>query len=115
MPAPARLPRTGRAARRWLATCTAAAAVLGMAPSAVSAQEEPAADAMATQAAPETASSAALPDTLSVAGHGWGHGRGMGQFGSLGYATGWSAVRGTTPRSSTTSTEARASVTSATR
>ncbi len=30
----------------------------------------------------------ALPDELSVRGHGWGHGRGMGQYGALGYATG---------------------------
>ena len=29
--------------------------------------------------------------TLNVVGHGWGHGRGMGQFGALGYALnhGW--------------------------
>lgn len=31
---------------------------------------------------------AALPDELTVRGHGYGHGRGMGQYGSLGYATG---------------------------
>ena len=30
----------------------------------------------------------ALPDELTVDGHGYGHGRGMGQYGSLGYATG---------------------------
>lgn len=30
----------------------------------------------------------ALPDELTVDGHGWGHGRGMGQYGALGYATG---------------------------
>jgi len=30
----------------------------------------------------------ALPDELTVRGHGWGHGRGMGQYGALGYATG---------------------------
>ena len=34
--------------------------------------------------------SAALPTTLSITGHGWGHGRGMGQYGALGYAQdGW--------------------------
>ena len=33
------------------------------------------------------------PIVLSVDGHGWGHGRGMGQFGALGYAIdfGWSS------------------------
>lgn len=31
---------------------------------------------------------AALPDELEVSGRGWGHGRGMGQYGALGYATG---------------------------
>jgi len=40
-----------------------------------------------TQEAP-SAGTAALPTTLAVSGHGWGHGRGMGQYGSLGYATG---------------------------
>src|SRR3546814_8621398 len=33
-------------------------------------------------------STKALPAELAVQGHGWGHGRGMGQFGSFGYATG---------------------------
>ncbi len=30
----------------------------------------------------------AMPSTLAVSGHGWGHGRGMGQYGAFGYATG---------------------------
>jgi SpoIID/LytB domain protein len=33
----------------------------------------------------------ALPATLTIVGHGWGHGRGMGQYGALGYSlNGWS-------------------------
>jgi hypothetical protein len=37
---------------------------------------------------------AALPTTLSAVGHGWGHGRGMGQWGAFGYARmGWSAAQ----------------------
>jgi SpoIID/LytB domain protein len=34
-------------------------------------------------------------DTVTLSGHGWGHGRGMGQFGSLGYALnfGWDWTR----------------------
>ena len=40
---------------------------------------------------PSPASAATLPATLDLVGHGWGHGRGMGQYGALGYATGgWS-------------------------
>jgi SpoIID/LytB domain protein len=35
-----------------------------------------------------TYTASAMPSTLAVNGHGWGHGRGLGQFGSLGYATG---------------------------
>jgi SpoIID/LytB domain protein len=32
----------------------------------------------------------AMPTTLTIVGHGWGHGRGMGQYGALGYALdGW--------------------------
>ena len=31
--------------------------------------------------------SASVPATLAVVGHGWGHGRGMGQYGALGYAS----------------------------
>ncbi|HMC41270.1 MAG TPA: SpoIID/LytB domain-containing protein [Acidimicrobiales bacterium] len=33
----------------------------------------------------------ATPASLTITGHGWGHGRGMGQYGALGYAqSGWS-------------------------
>lgn len=37
------------------------------------------------------AAASALPANLEVIGHGWGHGRGMGQYGALGYALqyGW--------------------------
>ena len=37
------------------------------------------------------AAASALPANLDVVGHGWGHGRGMGQYGALGYASqyGW--------------------------
>ena len=41
-----------------------------------------------------TTSSAATSDVVSVSGHGWGHGRGMGQYGALGYARqGWSSAK----------------------
>lgn len=35
------------------------------------------------------------PDVVTFTGHGWGHGRGMGQYGALGYALdhGWSATQ----------------------
>ncbi|MBV9661787.1 MAG: SpoIID/LytB domain-containing protein [Acidimicrobiales bacterium] len=37
------------------------------------------------------ASASDLPSVLTLVGHGWGHGRGMGQYGALGYANdGWS-------------------------
>ena len=38
---------------------------------------------------------AAPGDTLTFSGHGWGHGRGMGQYGALGYAVnhGWTAAQ----------------------
>lgn len=39
----------------------------------------------ATTAGPTA--SAATSSTVTVTGHGWGHGRGLGQYGSLGYAT----------------------------
>ncbi len=32
------------------------------------------------------AEASSLPTTLSLSGHGWGHGRGMGQYGAYGYA-----------------------------
>ncbi len=51
-----------------------------------------AADTLATQVAPEPVSIAAVGPTLTLEGHGWGHGRGLGQYGSLGYAlAGWSS------------------------
>jgi SpoIID/LytB domain protein len=34
----------------------------------------------------EPASASSLPATLTLVGHGWGHGRGMGQYGALGYS-----------------------------
>lgn len=36
---------------------------------------------------------AAADEPVTIVGHGWGHGRGMGQYGALGYATmyGWSS------------------------
>lgn len=43
---------------------------------------------------PPTTAQAAVGDATFV-GHGWGHGRGMGQYGALGYAVnyGWSSAR----------------------
>ena len=37
----------------------------------------------------------AAPSTITLSGHGWGHGRGMGQYGAQGYATlfGWSSAQ----------------------
>lgn len=43
-----------------------------------------AAGAVFIQPGPAAASS--LPSTLYISGHGWGHGRGMGQYGAYGYA-----------------------------
>ena len=53
---------------------------------------------LSTTVTPVAAQDAADPDAelvLSLDGHGWGHGRGMGQFGALGYAIdfGWSSER----------------------
>src|SRR5688572_23252885 len=39
--------------------------------------------------APVTFTASAVPATLAVDGHGYGHGRGMGQYGAFGYATGF--------------------------
>ena len=45
----------------------------------------------ASAARPAPAEAGALPPTLTIVGHGWGHGRGMGMYGALGYAlSGWS-------------------------
>lgn len=76
--------------RRWLAAGVAAACAVGLLAPSAAAQEQPAADAVAADGSTQThsAGTAALPDTLAVDGHGWGHGRGLGQYGSLGYATG---------------------------
>lgn len=47
--------------------------------------------AVAGTAAVAPRASAAAPATLDLVGHGWGHGRGMGQYGAYGYAlAGWS-------------------------
>ena len=51
---------------------------------------------LSTTVTPVAAQEVAEPEeelVLSLDGHGWGHGRGMGQFGALGYAIdfGWSS------------------------
>lgn len=74
--AAATTPRRPRSRQRWVAVVLTVASALALLPGTASAEEAPA------------AGTAALPATLAVSGHGWGHGRGMGQYGSLGYATG---------------------------
>ncbi len=45
-------------------------------------------------AASQSSVAAHSQDTMYVSGHGWGHGRGMGQYGALGYAQqGWSSTQ----------------------
>lgn len=68
--------------RRRRRLLVAATALLGAV--AIAAPALPA----AAQDEPTTATAAAVPATLAVDGHGWGHGRGMGQYGAFGYATG---------------------------
>src|SRR3712207_9040555 len=45
-----------------------------------------------TLATPVPAAHAAITGDVQFTGHGWGHGRGLGQWGAYGYATqhGWS-------------------------
>lgn len=73
-PAPGARPRYGAAARTLLAVPAAAVAAVLL-------------------VAPQTPASAA-GTTVTIQGHGFGHGRGMGQYGALGYAVdhGWSSA-----------------------
>lgn len=71
------LPSLGTHAARWphlarwvLAAVVVLVASAGLARVPAAAQEEP------------------ISETITVTGHGWGHGRGMGQWGAFGYATG---------------------------
>ena len=93
----ARATRRHTTARRWLLATAALTCAAALVVPPAAAQEAPASDAVATEESPEapsvsaddgSVSTTALPDTLALDGHGWGHGRGMGQYGSLGYATG---------------------------
>ncbi len=84
-----RPPVPARTARRLLRLAAAVAAVASSVSSLAvpsAAAQEPAGDEQEST----DVQAAAMPSTLEVGGHGWGHGRGMGQYGSLGYATGWS-------------------------
>ncbi len=69
---------TGAAA---LSTFVAATTLLGA----------PAGEAVAAGASPGgSVAVASAPSSLTLIGHGWGHGRGMGQYGAYGYAlSGW--------------------------
>lgn len=73
----------------------AAALTLALAPLAAAAPSAAApgqADPTASEETSADKTTAAATTAVSVNGHGWGHGRGMGQFGSYGYAKdhGWS-------------------------
>lgn len=73
---------------RWAAALAAVGALCGVSAPASGASEL---DASATQegrVAYESQAATAAP-TLDVLGRGYGHGRGMGQWGALGYATAW--------------------------
>ncbi len=50
---------------------------------------------LATTMAPAGAQGDQTDDTITITGHGWGHGRGMSQYGALGYALnfGWDSAR----------------------
>ena len=75
-----------------LALIAALLPVLGAGPAAAGEDDAPAADVNAASPPDEGASAAAYPgNRVELAGHGWGHGRGLGQYGSLGYAIdhGW--------------------------
>jgi SpoIID/LytB domain protein len=75
-------------------------AVLGLLVSATTAAGRPVAGAdvpaTAVEAVPSISAmpvAAAAGDEIAFVGHGWGHGRGMGQYGALGYAVdfGWTS------------------------
>lgn len=76
-------PTTGRGRRRpvrWLAATVVllAAALVG--------ELAPPATAAPVQASP--------PSSVAITGHGWGHGRGLGQYGARGYASGFATGTG---------------------
>jgi SpoIID/LytB domain protein len=89
---------TARPLARLATLALAAALALGAVPAAAAAG----APAPASGPAPAAATApvaggvvAAAGDTLTFTGRGWGHGRGMGQYGALGYAVdhGWSSAQ----------------------
>ncbi len=87
---------TDRRLRRAIGAATTAlatVAVLLAAPAA--AAEPPAEEQPAATAAPAPEGHAATANTMTFAGRGWGHGRGLSQWGSQGYARdhGWSSAR----------------------
>jgi SpoIID/LytB domain protein len=83
--------------KRWLAAAVAAGTALA---------------GVAWAPASPVADASGLPPTLTIVGHGWGHGRGMGQYGAYGYALAGESYRwilghyygATTPTTVSTST-----------
>lgn len=86
--------RTNRRTTVTVALVALAAPLLALpataAPDAVAPLAPDASASVATTAVP-TALAAAVGDEVTFVGHGWGHGRGMGQYGALGFAVnyGW--------------------------
>jgi SpoIID/LytB domain protein len=78
------------------ALVTVAALVFPAVPAGAARAEDapPAGDTLATQA-PPTAQAMATGRSVELVGHGWGHGRGLGQYGAYGYAAdaGWASPR----------------------
>ena len=80
-----------RGNRKYIRRAVTSATALGVLAPCCVALATPA-SALAGAATPSSASPQAtsFPSSITIAGHGWGHGRGMGQFGALGYANqGW--------------------------
>lgn len=79
--------------RRLLTSAVLTGALL--AGGSVPAMAAPGSTSPASTSAAGTSTLAATPVSLTVSGKGWGHGRGMGQWGALGYAVdhGWSSAR----------------------
>lgn len=80
-----------RGQRARTAIFGAALAVAGIAPSAGAISTDPAALSAAQMPSSQTTPATSYP-VLELTGHGWGHGRGLSQYGALGYAQqGWSS------------------------
>ncbi len=85
----------GMAWKAGISALAMATSLVGLAPAAGAAEEaRPLSEAVSTTEVSLAVAAGSTTPTVQVTGHGWGHGRGLSQYGAFGYAEqGWTSAQ----------------------